>query len=90
MDGPDGTGTYSTKLKFKAGLHEYKFVIDGNKWRSDPGNPDVAGQFANSVLKIAAPSRRKPADGRRAIVGSSRIHRRRGLVDDDLTPLPIF
>jgi thiol-disulfide isomerase/thioredoxin len=52
MDGPDSTGTYTTKVKFKAGRHEYKFVIDGKTWRSDPGNPDFAGDYANSVLVV--------------------------------------
>jgi thiol-disulfide isomerase/thioredoxin len=52
MDGPDDKGTYSTKLKLKAGAHEYKFVIDGKTWRADPGNPDFAGDYANSVLVV--------------------------------------
>jgi peroxiredoxin len=52
MDGPDDTGTYSTKLKLKAGVHEYKFVIDGKTWRGDPGNPDFVGDYANSVLVV--------------------------------------
>jgi len=33
-------------------VHEYKFVIDGKTWRADPGNPDFAGEHANSVLQI--------------------------------------
>ena len=53
MDGPDAEGTYTTKVKLKAGAHEYKFVIDGTVWRNDPGNPDFVGYFANSVLKIS-------------------------------------
>lgn len=54
MDGPDKTGTYTTKLKLKAGVHEYKFVIDGTTWRSDPGNPEFAGIYNNSVLRIGS------------------------------------
>jgi thiol-disulfide isomerase/thioredoxin len=61
MDGPDNTGAYSTKLKLKAGVHEYKFVLDGKTWRADPGNPDVAGDYANSVLRIGEP--KKPVSG---------------------------
>jgi peroxiredoxin len=60
MDGPDGTGTYTTKLKFKAGVHEYKFVVDGKTWRGDPGNPDFAGQYSNSVL-VVGPKPAAPA-----------------------------
>lgn len=61
MDGPDKEGAYSTKLKLKPGTYEYKFVIDGKTFRSDPGNPDFAGQYANSVLKIEP--REKPSAG---------------------------
>jgi hypothetical protein len=59
MEGPDKTGTYSTRLKLKAGAHEYKFVIDGKTWRADPGNPDVTGEYANSVLRVGP--QKKPA-----------------------------
>lgn len=63
MEGPDKSGTYSTRLKLKAGAHEYKFVIDGKTWRSDPGNPDFAGSYANSVLKIGPPNARQAVGG---------------------------
>jgi hypothetical protein len=52
MDGPDAAGRYTAKVTLKPGSHEYKFVIDGNRWRSDPGNPHHAGYFRNSVLKV--------------------------------------
>src|SRR5262245_35290443 len=52
MQGPDKSGAYTTTLKLKAGVMEYKFVIDGKTWRADPGNPDVAGDYANSVLRV--------------------------------------
>jgi 1,4-alpha-glucan branching enzyme len=64
MEGPDASGTYSTTLKLKAGVHEYKFVIDGKTWRSDPGNPDFTGDYANSVLKVA-PAGDRPSAGAR-------------------------
>lgn len=54
MDGPDSQGNYKTKIKLKAGVHEYKFVIDGKTWRADPGNPESMGMYANSVLKIVS------------------------------------
>jgi hypothetical protein len=63
MEGPDTTGTYSTKLKLKAGVHEYKFVIDGKTWRADPGNPDIAGDYANSVLRIGPQKKQAAAGG---------------------------
>ena len=52
MDGPNTDGVYSKKLKLKPGVHEYKFVINGTTWRADPGNPDVTGEYSNSVLRI--------------------------------------
>jgi thiol-disulfide isomerase/thioredoxin len=53
MEGPDAQGVYSTKIKLKAGRHEYKFVIDGKTWRADPGNPELVGDYGNSLLRIA-------------------------------------
>ena len=52
MDGPDADGRYTAKLTLKPGNHEYKFVVDGKQWRTDPGNPQTAGYFRNSVLKV--------------------------------------
>src|SRR5262249_1933885 len=65
MEGPDKIGAYATKLKLKAGVHEYKFVLDGKTWRADPGNPDVAGDYANSVLRIGAQKKPVAAKGAR-------------------------
>jgi hypothetical protein len=65
MEGPDKMGIYSTKLKLKAGSHEYKFVIDGKTWRADPGNPDFTGEYANSVLRIGPKAERAAAGGAR-------------------------
>lgn len=52
LDGPDADGRYTAKLTLKPGNHEYKFVIDGKQWRTDPGNPQTAGYFRNSVLTV--------------------------------------
>lgn len=52
MDGPDAEGRYATTLKLKRGRYEYKYVLDGAKWRADPGNPHRAGTYNNSVLKL--------------------------------------
>ncbi len=61
LQGPDTGGNYSTKLKLKSGLYEYKFVLDGKIWRNDPGNPNVVGQYENSVLRI--PNKKEPVSG---------------------------
>lgn len=52
MEGPDSEGFYSTTVRLKPGVHEYKYVIDGKNWRTDPGNPSTKGQYDNSVLEI--------------------------------------
>jgi hypothetical protein len=54
MTGPDAGGYYSVVQKLPAGNHEYKFVIDGKQWRSDPGNPEQVGFYRNSLLRIVA------------------------------------
>jgi hypothetical protein len=52
MDGPDAQGKFSTKLTLKPGKYEYKYVLDGKHWRADPGNPEQAGDYNNSVLHV--------------------------------------
>ena len=51
LDGPNGEGFYSTMLERAPGRYEYKFVVDGKRWRADPGNPDI-GKDRNSVLRV--------------------------------------
>ena len=36
----DGTGTWTILLPLSPGRYEYKFVIDGENWMPDPGNPE--------------------------------------------------
>lgn len=52
MTGPDAQGTYSTTVVLGPGAHEYKFLIDGDTFRHDPGNPDSAGFFHNSLIRL--------------------------------------
>jgi peroxiredoxin/mono/diheme cytochrome c family protein len=52
MTGPDAGGVYSATITLPPGAHEYKFLLDGATFRHDPGNPDAAGFFANSVLRL--------------------------------------
>jgi peroxiredoxin len=52
MAGPDAEGRFTTVLVLKPGLHEYKYVVDGTRWRADPGNPNQNGSYRNSVLKL--------------------------------------
>jgi len=53
MTGPDADGRYSVQVTLPAGTHEYKFVIDGQKYIHDPGNPEQAGFFHDSVIRLA-------------------------------------
>jgi peroxiredoxin len=52
MDGPDDDGYYHATLRLAPGRHEYKFVINGKEWMSDPDNPDSSGAFSNSVVRV--------------------------------------
>jgi peroxiredoxin len=52
MSGPDGQGVFSTRLQLKRGNHEYKFVLEGRVWRSDPANRRQTGFYNNSLLTV--------------------------------------
>jgi len=54
MQGPDSEGRYSARVVLGPGPHEYKFVIDGQTYRHDPGNPEQVGFYHNSVVKLDA------------------------------------
>ena len=59
MNGPDDNGAFSTKIEMKAGLHEYKFVINGEQWIHDPENPNRNGPFNNTVIRCRRPRSKK-------------------------------
>jgi peroxiredoxin len=52
MEGPNADGFYSTSVPLAAGTYEYKFVLDGEDWKSDPANPRHTGFYQNSVLDV--------------------------------------
>jgi len=52
MEGPDDEGRYMTTLDLKAGMYEYKFVLDGKTWKTDPGNDQHEGIYDNSVVRV--------------------------------------
>ena len=52
LEGPDESGFFRTALVLPKGRHEYKFVIDGERWVSDPTNPKRSGGYGNSVLYL--------------------------------------
>jgi peroxiredoxin len=52
MDGPNEDGFYTTTLPLAAGRYEYKFVVNGTRWKPDPGNREQAGNYHNSVVVV--------------------------------------
>jgi 1,4-alpha-glucan branching enzyme len=52
MEGPDAEGNYTATLQLEAGVYEYKYVLDGTRWRFDPGNPKQVGFYRNSQLTV--------------------------------------
>jgi glycosidase len=50
-------GTWRARTEVGPGMHQYKFVLDGDRWTQDPGNPDGADDNhggKNSVLRLGA------------------------------------
>ena len=35
-----GDGGWTGSYAFEAGMHQYKFIVNGNEWIADPTNPD--------------------------------------------------
>jgi hypothetical protein len=52
MAGPDSEGFYAVKFDLTPGRYEYKFVLNGTDYRSDPGNRDWSGAYGNSILVV--------------------------------------
>jgi hypothetical protein len=52
MDGPDRRGRFTTTLTLKKGVYEYKFVVEGKDWHSDPENLHQVGLYHNSVVWV--------------------------------------
>ena len=43
MEGPDQDGFYSVRQTLRRGVYEYKFVVNGNEWLTDPSNLRTTG-----------------------------------------------
>jgi peroxiredoxin len=52
LSGPDGDGVFTTELKLPAGRYEYKFVVNGDVWKADPGSSERTLEYRNSVLHV--------------------------------------
>lgn len=52
MEGPGADGFYTAKQMLTEGRHEYKFVVNGNDWKPDPGVRERTREYHNSVLHV--------------------------------------
>ena len=54
MDGPDAFRPVTRRSSsWRRAYHEYKFVLDGTRWRQDPSNLSKGGGFYhNSVVEV--------------------------------------
>jgi 1,4-alpha-glucan branching enzyme len=53
----DGDGVWTTDVALKPGSHQYKFVVNGSDWLTDPANPKKTPDGLggdNSVVDVAA------------------------------------
>lgn len=52
----DAAGTWTVTLPLPAGRLEYAFLVDGERWATDPHAPEVTDEFdvVNSVMIVAA------------------------------------
>lgn len=60
MEDPDGDGVWTVRLALEPGVHEYMFVIDGDRWVTDPQAQRYADDGfgnRNAVLAVALPER---------------------------------
>lgn len=61
---PTGDGkTWTVTLSLKPGRYQYKFVLEDNKWVTDPNAPAMSdgNGNTNSILLLAPPDYEKPA-----------------------------
>ena len=52
MNRADAGHPFTVKLELVRGRYEYKYVLDGQHWLTDPDNPIKAGAYENSVLFV--------------------------------------
>lgn len=46
-------GKWSVVVPVSPGRHEYKFVVNGGTWVTDPDNPVTGGDYGNSIVEVA-------------------------------------
>ena len=50
LDGADDQGVFRTSMILDQGRYEYKFVLDGKTWVTDPDNPHKTSGYQNAIL----------------------------------------
>jgi hypothetical protein len=68
MEELDGNGRFMIAIQLDKGRYEYKFVLDGEHWETDPQNQVKAGPHDNAVLLVGVPA---TLDGEQASVRST-------------------
>lgn len=51
-------GVWAVSVALPAGMHEYAFVVDGERWSSDPLAPGVTDEFGteSSIVRVQGPT----------------------------------
>lgn len=81
--GPDGH-TWRATVMIPYGAHQYKFVLNGDKWITDPGNPrsqDDGNGNINSILVILPPDFGIPASPQDGVIATSVLKHEMNLPD---------
>ncbi len=87
MDGPDAGGNWSASIDLETGVYQYKFLVDGATWFTDPVNlgrvPDGFGEF-NSLVRLGRLAQMRYSD---AQVGDGQVDQ---LGLEHRPPLPLY
>jgi predicted alpha/beta superfamily hydrolase len=52
MQRPDEHGPFAAAVTLEQGRYEYKFVLNGNQWETDPDNPLRVAPYDNAVVFV--------------------------------------
>jgi enterochelin esterase-like enzyme len=52
MSGPDEHGRFTAAVTLGQGRYEYKFVLNGQQWETDPSNPHRVAPYDNTVVFV--------------------------------------
>jgi len=87
MTGPDENGEWSTQIDLSTGVYQYKFLVDDERWISDPRNlgrvPDGFGNF-NSFVHLGRLARMEKSE---AQLGDGKVA---ALGLEHRPPLPLY